>query len=75
MHIPNPTDNIDKITEKFIITSLSTSSRNSPEYMSKTIFDNVHIEVKSLIKDLRETSSNNTNDMIIKNQIKKVICF
>lgn len=73
MHILNTTEIIDKRTGKFIKPSytLLTSSRNFPEYMSITIFNNLNIEVKSLIKNLYETRSNNTNDIIIKNQIKK----
>lgn len=74
MHILNTTEIIDK--RKFIKPSyytLLTSSRNSPKYMSKTIFNNLNKEVKSLLKNLCETHSNNTNDIVIKNQIKKTI--
>jgi len=42
-------------------------------YMSKTIFNNLNKEVKSLVKNLCETYSNNTNGIIIKNQVKKTI--
>ena len=44
--------------------------------MGKTIFNNLNDEVKSLIKSLCESQSNNTNDtinIIYKNQIKKAI--
>jgi len=41
--------------------------------MSKTIFNNLNKEIKSLIKNLCETHSNNTIDIIIKNQIKNSI--
>jgi len=44
--------------------------------MGKTIFNNLKNEVKSLIKSLCESHSNNTNDIINiinKNQIKEAI--
>jgi len=39
--------------------------------MIKTLFNNLNNEVKNLVKNLCETHSNNINDIIIKNQIKK----
>jgi len=39
--------------------------------MVKTIFNNLNNEVKSLIKSLCESQSNNTDDIINKNKIKK----
>lgn len=77
-HTLNATEIIDRRTGKYIKPSytLLTSSRNSPNYMGKTIFNNLNNEVKSLIKSLCESHSNNTNDIINiinKNQIKKAI--
>jgi len=49
IHIFNTTDITEKRTGKFIKPSytLLTSSRNYLDYMSKTIFNNINIEVKS----------------------------
>lgn len=74
MRILNTTEIIDKRTGKFIKPSctLLTSSRNSSKHMGKTIFNYLYKEAMILIKNLCETLSNNTND-IIKSQIKKTI--
>jgi len=71
MHIFNTTEIIDKRAGKFIKPpyTLLSSSRNSAEYTGKTIFNNLNKEVKSLLKTLCEIHSNNTNDIIIKNQV------
>jgi len=50
MHVLSTTGIVDKRTGKFIKPSrtlLLTSSRNFPEYTSKTIFNNINKEVKS----------------------------
>ena len=44
-----------------------------PNHMGKTIFNNLNNKGKSLIKSLCEKSSNNTNDIINKNQLKTAI--
>jgi len=76
MHIPNTTEIIDKKQGNSLnhhIGTLLTISRNSPEYMSKTIFNNLNKGVKGLKKYICETHSNYTNDIVIKNQMKKNI--
>jgi len=52
-HTINATEIIDRRTGKYIKPSytLSTSSKNSPNYTGKTIFNNLYNEVKSLIKN------------------------
>lgn len=46
-----------------------TNSRSSPSYMTKTNLDN---DIKSLTKSLCDTQSNSTNDIINKNNNKKL---
>jgi len=62
----NTTEIVDRRTGNFIKPSytLLASSRNSPNYMGKTIFNDLNNEVKSLIKSLYESQSNNTNGII-----------
>jgi len=74
-HTLNATEIIDKRTGKYIKPSYTslTSSRNSPNHMEKTIFNNLNNEVKSLIKSLCESQSNNTNVIINKNKIKNAM--
>jgi len=49
-----------------------TNSRNSPNnYLGKTFFNKLNNKVKGLIKSSCESTSNNTNDIINKSQLKK----
>jgi glutathionylspermidine synthase len=72
-HTLNAKEIIDRRTGKYIKPSYTflTNSRNSPNHMTKTIFNNLINDVNSLIKSLCENQSNNTNDIVNKNQIKK----
>lgn len=74
-HTLNAIEIIDRRTSKYIKPSytLLTCSRNSPNHMGKTIFNNLNNKGKSLIRSLCENQVNNTNDIINKNQLKTAI--
>lgn len=77
MQILNNTDIIDSRTGnniKIPYISLS-STKSAPDYMAKTIFNNLGNDVKSLIKYECENQSNKTNEknIINKNRIKNII--
>ncbi|KAF0748624.1 Uncharacterized protein FWK35_00028389 [Aphis craccivora] len=77
MQILNNTDIIDSRTGyniKLPYISLS-STKKAPDYMVKTIFNNLGNNLKSLIKYECENQSNKTNEknMMNKNRIKNVI--
>lgn len=71
----NAMEILDRRTGKYIKPSftLLKNSRISPNHMGKTIFNNLNNDVKSLIKNLCESQSINTNDINNKNRIKKEI--
>lgn len=71
----NALDIMDRRTGKYIKPSYMflTNSRYSPNHMGKTIFNNLSNDAKSLITSLCENQSNNTNDTVNNNQIKKAI--
>jgi len=52
---------------------LQTSSNNFPDHAGKTIFNNLKNDVSSLIILLCESKSNNSNDIINKNQLIKLL--
>jgi len=72
-NILNDKEILDRRTGKYIKphSATLTRSRSSPDYMVKTVFNNLGNYVKSLIHHLCENQFNKTNDIINKTDIKK----